>query len=47
MVSYFASSNSDSDVADASNCPQAAYLTLSTNSPDERGFKSGQSGKST
>lgn len=40
MVSYFASNNSDFDLADARNCPSAAYLTVIADSPYERGFKS-------
>ncbi len=39
LVSYFASNNSDSDVEDVSNCPLAARLTLTADSPPECGFK--------
>ena len=47
MVSYFASCNSDFDLADACNRPPAPHVTVTTDSPDERGFKSGQSVKFT
>ena len=47
MVSYFARHNSDSDVADACNCPPDAHLTLTAYSPDECGFKFTSSEKST
>ncbi len=40
MVSYFASNNSDYDVENVSNCPLAARLTATTDSPDKCGFKS-------
>ena len=47
MVFSFARNNSDYDVEDVSNCSLAAHLTLIANSPDECGFKSGQSVKFT
>ena len=45
MVSYFASNNSDSDVADASNRPPAPHVTVTADSLDECGFKSAPSVK--
>ena len=46
MVSYFASNNSDSHVADARTCSPDAHLTPIANSTDERGFKFTQFDKS-
>ena len=47
MVSYFASNNSDSDLADACNRPPGPHVTVTADSPDERSFKSAQPMKST
>ena len=47
MVSYSASNNFDSDVADARNRSPNAHLTLIANFSDECGFKSAPSVKFT
>ncbi len=38
MVSYFASNNSDSDLADACNRPPGPHVTVIADSPDECRF---------
>ena len=45
MVSYFASNNFDSDLADACNRPPGPHVTVTADSPDERRFKSAPSVK--
>ncbi len=47
MVSYFASNNSDSDLADACNRPPGPHVTATADSPDECGFKPAQPVKHT
>jgi hypothetical protein len=42
MVSYFASNNSDSDLADACNRPPGPHVTVTAQSPNEPGFKPAQ-----
>ena len=42
MVSYFASNNSDFDLANACNRPPGPHVTVTTESPNEPGFKPAQ-----
>ena len=42
MVSYFASNNFDSDLADACNRPPGPHVTVTAQSPNEPGFKPAQ-----